>query len=130
MRYAVIEARWFGRNAERFALEYSSEESLRELIAGPSIIGTGFSSRQEALNLITDGVAVAINDAQRVDAVSESTQLTSSSYDGAPQLRNRTRPQQIWMTPSRLVQQLGAMFVVIVCSRNVLSVAFRAIVGI
>ena len=51
-RYAVIEARWNGGFSERFVIAYREEESLRELIAGPSIIGIGFSSRESAIATI------------------------------------------------------------------------------
>ena len=129
LRYAVIEARWIGRPAERFALAYSSEESLRELIANASIVGTGFSSRQEAVALIPDSVTVALNVTRRLDAVRESEELTTRPDDEAAQLFNRIRSQQIWKMPRRLVHQLAAAFVLIVCSKNVFSVAVRAFIG-
>jgi hypothetical protein len=47
-QYAVIEARRTEGPSERFVLAYRDEESLRELIAGPSIIAGGFASREEA----------------------------------------------------------------------------------
>jgi hypothetical protein len=47
-QYAVIEARRTEGPSERFVIAYSDEESLRELIAGPSIIACGFASREEA----------------------------------------------------------------------------------
>jgi len=47
-RYAVIEARRAEGPSERFVIAYPDEESLRELIAGPSIIACGFDSREEA----------------------------------------------------------------------------------
>jgi hypothetical protein len=50
-QYAVIEARRAeGPKVLRsaFVIAYPDEESLRELIAGPSIIACGFASRAEA----------------------------------------------------------------------------------
>ena len=47
-QYAVIEARCTEGPSERFVIAYRDEESLRELIAGPSIIACGFRSREEA----------------------------------------------------------------------------------
>jgi len=47
-QYAVIEARRTEGYSERFVIAYSDEESLRELIAGPSIIACDFTSREEA----------------------------------------------------------------------------------
>ena len=47
-QYAVIEARQTEGPSERLVIAYLDEESLRELIAGPSIIACGFASRKEA----------------------------------------------------------------------------------
>ena len=47
-QYAVIEARRTEGPSERFVIAYPDEESLRELIAGPSIIACGFAYREEA----------------------------------------------------------------------------------
>jgi len=47
-QYAVIEARRTEGPSERFVIAYPDEESLRELVAGPSIIACGFASREEA----------------------------------------------------------------------------------
>jgi len=47
-QYAVIEAHRTEGPLERFVIAYPDEESLRELIAGPSIIACGFASRAEA----------------------------------------------------------------------------------
>ena len=47
-QYAVIEARRTEGPSECFVIAYPDEESLRELIAGPSIIACGFASRAEA----------------------------------------------------------------------------------
>jgi hypothetical protein len=126
LHYAVIEARWTGRPAERFAVAYYSEESLRELIAGPNIIGSGFNSRQEALALIANSVIAAPNPAWRTEAVCESKENRSSAYPGPANLHNRISLQRIWTIPSGLIQQVAAAFVLIVCSKNVFSMALRA----
>jgi len=47
-QYAVIDARQTEGPSERLVIAYLDEESLRELIAGPSIIACGFASRKEA----------------------------------------------------------------------------------
>jgi hypothetical protein len=53
-QYAVIEARRTEGPSERFVIAYPDEESLRELIAGPSIIACAFASREEAQANIDD----------------------------------------------------------------------------
>jgi hypothetical protein len=47
-QYALIEARRTEGPSERFVIAYPDEESLRELIDGPSIIACGFANREEA----------------------------------------------------------------------------------
>lgn len=47
-QYAVIEARRTVGPSERFVIAYSDERALRDLIAGPSIIGCGFATREQA----------------------------------------------------------------------------------
>lgn len=129
VRYAVIEARWVGRPAERFTVAYYSEESLRELIMGPNIIGSGFLSRQQASALIPDSFAADPNAVSRPEADRESTE-NSSSYSGLAELENRFTLQTIWMVPRRLLHQLGSAFVLLASSKNILSIAFRTLIGI
>ena len=45
-QYAVIEARRTEGPSEPFVIAYPDEESLRDLIAGPSIIACGFATRK------------------------------------------------------------------------------------
>jgi hypothetical protein len=47
--YAVVEVRWCEAPAERFAIAYCGEESLRDLFAARSIVSVGFRSREEAV---------------------------------------------------------------------------------
>jgi len=47
-QYAVIEARRTEGPSECFVIAYRDEDSLRELIAGPSIIAFGFANGEEA----------------------------------------------------------------------------------
>jgi hypothetical protein len=44
----MIEARRIEGPSERFVIVYPDEESLRDLIAEPSIIACGFTSHEEA----------------------------------------------------------------------------------
>ena len=47
-QFAVIEARRTDGPSERFVIAYSDENALRDLIAGPSILGCGFATRELA----------------------------------------------------------------------------------
>jgi len=49
VQYAVIEALRTETGPERFVIAYPNEKSLRDVIAAPSIIAFGFSSREEAV---------------------------------------------------------------------------------
>ena len=49
VQYAVIEALRTETGPERFVIAYPNEQSLRDVIAAPSIIAFGFSSREEAV---------------------------------------------------------------------------------
>lgn len=129
MRYAVIEAKWMERPAERFAIGYCSEESLRELVVGSSIVGSGFMSRQEALSVIPDSFRFGTNVASSTEAACESKEQRGSAY-GTTALQNRFSLQSIWMIPGQLVHHVAAALVLIACSKNVFSLAFRAFMGI
>src|SRR5215469_9460709 len=109
-RYAVIQASWIERPAEHFAVEYYSEESLRELIASPSIIGCGFMSRQEAIDSIPASIMVTPNTGRRTGARSKSKEDTIKRYPGILESRDWFRLQRILMIPSRLVHQVAAAF--------------------
>ena len=49
--YAAIQARCPDRPAERFVISYTSEQALRDLLAAPSIVATGYTSRECAEEL-------------------------------------------------------------------------------
>jgi hypothetical protein len=49
VQYAVIEGLHTETGHERIVIAYPNEQSLRDLIAAPAIIASGFSSREEAV---------------------------------------------------------------------------------
>ncbi len=49
VQYAVIAGLRTDTGPERLVISYMNEESLRDLIAAPSIVAFGFSSREEAV---------------------------------------------------------------------------------
>jgi hypothetical protein len=49
VQYAVIAGLRTETGPERLVIAYPNEESLRDLIAAPSIVALGFSSREEAV---------------------------------------------------------------------------------
>lgn len=56
-QYAVISVR-SEQGCERLVIAYPDEKSLRDLLAGPSILGLGYHSREEAQSS-TDGCTTA-----------------------------------------------------------------------
>jgi hypothetical protein len=50
LQYAVIQVSNMTDPPERLILSYTDERTLRGLIAGPSIVGLGFGSRDEAVS--------------------------------------------------------------------------------
>ena len=50
LQYAVIQLSSITDPPERLILAYTDERTLRALIAGPSIVGLGFGSREEAVS--------------------------------------------------------------------------------
>src|SRR5216684_5359183 len=60
VRYAVIAGLRTETGHERLVIAYPNEEALRDLIAAPSIIAVGFSSRQEAVAAGTASVPAAV----------------------------------------------------------------------
>ena len=50
LQYAVIQLSSITDPPERLILAYRDERTLRDLIAGPSIVGLGFVSREEAVS--------------------------------------------------------------------------------
>ena len=50
LQYAVIQLSSITDPPERLVLAYRDERMLRDLLAGPSIVGLGFGSREEAVS--------------------------------------------------------------------------------
>jgi hypothetical protein len=52
VRYAVVEARYDRVRSERFVIAYQKDKTLRAFIAARRIIATGFSSENEAAEML------------------------------------------------------------------------------
>jgi hypothetical protein len=83
VRYAVIEVLQTETGHERIVVAYQSEESLRDLIAAPSIVAFGLASRDEA---------VMRGAASFRDGVVD--QQTAETVAGADTIRAQQRPNQ------------------------------------
>lgn len=58
-RYAVIQARWYGRAPECFPIAYSDEEALRAIIAGACILAWDIASRDDAIAVVQSSSRMA-----------------------------------------------------------------------
>jgi hypothetical protein len=130
-QYAVIEARRVEGPSERFVIAYPDEDSLRELIAGPSIIAWGFAHREEAQANIDADFWTA-------DAWTQTS--AGPTVDGAEKYQRRAVSAKrrlgrgFNLTQTRnivrgLFQAAVAGAILIFYSRNAVSTAIRSFVG-
>jgi hypothetical protein len=129
-QYAVIEARRTECPAERFVMAYSDEESLRNLIAGPSIVGCGFASREEAQAKIDSNFwADAAWQRTSRGAIEEA----EKSQPGVPSAKRRSGAEfdltQTWRTARGFFQTAVAACVLVFYSRNAVFTLIRSFVG-
>src|ERR1700752_5200423 len=106
MQYAVIAGLHTETGIERLVIAYPNEESLRDLIAAPSIIAAGFSSPEEAATGRRASVALSVGRQRRGSELRRLTRLIVSSYGEIP-----------------------ATVIIILSSRNAVSAALRMALG-
>lgn len=130
-RYAVIEARWSDASHERFVIAYRDEGSLHKLLAAPSIIGIGFSSREAAVaataNCSSTGAASKTRSRKASLRLAPERPPRNSTSEAAPATR-------VVLTKTRSVSCATLQHAVAACilmfySRNALGAAIRSLVG-
>ena len=130
-RYAVIEARWSNASHERFVVAYRDEGSLHKLLAPPSIIGMGFSSREAAVAAIANcSSTVAASKTRSGEArlqLAQEPPPRNSTSEAAPATR-------VVLTNTRSIacatlQHAVAACILMFYSRNALGAAIRSLVG-
>ena len=126
-QYALIEARRTEGPSERFVIAYPDEESLRELIAGPSIIACGFASREEAQTSIdTDFCTTAAwkkTPRDRTEKYQRGVLSAKRSLGAGFNLRQTGRIVRGFL------QAAVAGVILIFYSRNAVSTVIRSLVG-
>ena len=129
-QFAVIESRWTDRRPDRFVLVYRDEESLRELIATPSIIALGFTSREDALKQIEISFKAATPWHQvRIAIPGDRAERDQHRYPSAArQLTSRSSfgPRGI---VRRVLQHGVAGAILVFYSRNIVGMFIRAFMG-
>jgi hypothetical protein len=129
-RNAVIEARRNEVFPERFVISYRDQESLRELIAAPSIIATGFSSREAAVGVTPNSSST---DADSKNILEKDASGRKDGWRGNQSPRQHLR-HRVGLTETRriacaILQNAVVAGVLLFYSRSVLGAVIRAFVG-
>jgi hypothetical protein len=128
-RYAVIAGLRTERLPELFVIAYLDEGSLRDLIARPSIIALGFSSRDEALKHAKRCFQTAPGQSHAASAeVGDRPKLKKDLPYGKAQFIEFFEDAR--QNVSRLLQYAVALGIIILYSRNATSVAIRTFLGV
>jgi hypothetical protein len=131
-RYAVIEARWNDDSLERFVIAYrEGEGSLDKLLAAPSVIETGFSSREAAVaaiaNCSSTGAASKTRSGKARFRLAQKRPPRNSASEAAAAI-------QLMLTEARRIayatlQHAVAGCILLFYSRNAVGAAIRSLVG-
>jgi hypothetical protein len=129
-RYLVIEARWHEPMLERLAFALRDEESLREGIAGISVVGIAFGPCEGAAAVIPNSSsrgADTKNNLEKlaVDCEGHHNEAQSPRQD----LRHRVGLSEARRIAGATLQYAIAASVLMFYSKNVLGAALRALVG-
>jgi|SRR5271155_2066710 len=128
--YAVVEARWSEGPPERFVLAYRDEESLRDLIAAPSIVGVGFITREEALANAECCSPVTGGSKQTLKASVERAVKRRRGFKSAKRrLVDAFRVAETRRITCRALQHAVAMAILVFYSKNIVSAAIRTVIG-
>jgi hypothetical protein len=131
VQYAVIAGLRTETGPERLVIAYPNEESLRDLIAAPSIVALGFSSREEAVagNSACAPTFVAY---QRMPEAMASGEMERNQHG----LERAERQGETSSTLRRLARFFAISYrdvattaVVIFSSRNAISALIRTALG-
>jgi hypothetical protein len=131
VQYAVIAGLRTETGPERLVIAYPNEESLRDLIAAPSIIAIGFSSREEAVAGGRASITTAISH-QRISEVTtgRGTQQYQQGLNWAEQrgetISTLRRLARFFVTS---YSEIATTVVAIFFSRNAVSAVIRMALG-
>jgi hypothetical protein len=130
-RYAVVELRWKEALPE-LVIAYCDAESLRKLIAAPSIIGIVLSSRQAVVADVQNGSSSGIDSKKLPEWQTSEHGAVDCELQSPPSLmRPRVRLSEIRRIAVKTVQRAveAGILMFLFYSANVLGAAIRALVG-
>jgi hypothetical protein len=127
-RYAVISVCTV--QCERLVIAYPDEKTLRDLLAGPSIVGLGYSSREEAEASIPIRTrAQPLRRKSMATSVASSTRALKEFVSNLPLVKDGFRLGNTQSTICGLLQQTFLAAIVVLYSKNALSAAIRALIS-
>ena len=128
-QYAVISVCGEPR-CERLVIAYRDEKSLRALVAGPSILGLGYRSREEAHANIDRCTTTAYTSLRKVRATLVATTGSLKKFVANDEFpRGGFNLARTWSIIGDLLQHSFAAAVLVLYSTNVLSAAVRALIS-
>jgi hypothetical protein len=129
-QYAVISVRT-GSHCERLVIAYPDEKTLRDLLAGPSIVALGYSSREEAeATICRDGTtAQPLRRRSMAMLAVNRAQALKEFISGHRPAKNAFGLGNTRSTICCLLQHTFAVAIVVFYSKNVLSAAIRALIS-
>jgi hypothetical protein len=124
VRYAVIQASSKKDRPERLVIAYHDEQSLRDLIAVPSIIGLGFASREEAIANLEGHMSDAARSKPKL-RITAMFYLPHANVDlaGRHGLVNHRR------IPQSFVRSALAALIALFYSKNIVFAMIRMVLG-
>ena len=123
VRYAVIQACSNKDRPERLVIAYQDEGCLRDLIAAPSILGLGFTSREEAIaNLKSFASDAPSKQEFRIKTMFHATHGNGDLRSGHGLVRRRRIPQSI-------LRSALAAVIALFYSKNIVSAMIRMALG-
>lgn len=129
-QFAVISVRT-PPHCERLVIAYPDEKTLRDLLAKPSIVALGYSSREEAEASICRcrTTAQPLRRKSMAMSVADRTQALKELVSNHPTAKDRFRLRKTQSAIRVVLQQTLAAVVVLIYSKNVLSAALRAFIS-
>jgi hypothetical protein len=128
LQYAVIQLSSITDPPERLILAYRDERTLRTLIAGPSIVGLGFGSPEEAVSSEDPALEKALGPApaNQLDSAREGQH---QPYCGGGRTAAWSRFSSLLKLASGIVQFAFAATIWIFYSKNIVSATIRSVLA-
>jgi len=120
VHYAIIQASSVNNRPERLVIAYRGEDCLRDLIAGPSIIGYGFASRTEALASLKSGLPDYIDWKQKRRSFQSARKKLVAGW----------RLEETRRMAFRILQCAFSTAIILLYSRNALGAMIRVALGV